>query len=326
MISKKVVYSSIGICASLLLLSVWFIGLNHKNQGHFQPDVIEIGDFEPTTPRLGLNAVEASKKSSQNVLTNAPSASAQDRETIRHSKHYDDEWCLQKEVIPLELLDASLEILRFYEERGYEEVTRKDTSYLSYDIFTLEALSKQGDQRAMVNLYFKPDAPAELKKWAANQSLVYGDTILALDLSKDLVSKALQNRSKDSAPGESRQLFLDGIVVAVFAGRRDPLNLLAGVLASIFNNPEIDIDAGEFRLSESDFSKILYRAQLFQEDLDRKRIQLGLPPLDNTVPKIVQNMKNREMAALFTNYDVPHWLEKVIPHQDCVKAMRFDFD
>ena len=317
MIHKKLAYLTIGVCATLSFLSVWLTQLNHKNRVDDQPYIVEIDDFEPTATQLSPSTADASKKSSQKGLTRA---STQNRQTIRHSKQYGDEWCLQEEVIPQELLDAASELHSFYERRGY---LRSDKTYLSYDIPTLEALSKHGDQTAVVYLYSQPGVPTKLKKWAANQSLVHGDTILAPDLSKDLVLKALQNKSKDGDSDESRRMFLDGMVVAAFADRRHPLSLLAEILTSIFNNPEINIDAGEFRLNESDFSKIQYKAKLFQEDLDRKRMQLGLPPLDNTVPKIIQNIKNREMATFLANHDVPHWLEKVIPYQDCVKAMRY---
>jgi hypothetical protein len=314
--SKIIFYTAIASVAFVCLI-IW-------NQSDNAARAYESSNLNTSYDNLTTYNIEGKTEVSMETSDQEPSephanGTASVEPFQRHSKNYDDDWCLQHEVKPTQLLEASHEIFDFLEQRGLFEV---DITYDSYDIATLKDLGSNGDRRALFYLYSRPNVTEDVKAWAINQSFLNGDTVIAKALSEDLINMAIANNVDNGDPMKTRNLFLRGVTIAVFGDRRDPENLVAITLDNLLQNSAVDLNKGEFRLHKSDFLMVQQNAQLMHSDLDQKRMELGLAPLENKVPPLHQYFKNKEMAKLLNKYGSLQWLEEIIPQRECVYTIQ----
>ena len=251
------------------------------------------------------------------------------------SKNYDDDWCHPVELKPESFVKAWSEASDFYQNRGYFELysfplgdeqpeftSSYDPSYDGYSAETLKALGEQGDRKALLKLYYHPDVSFELQVWAANQSFLYGDTALTSSLASMYILKAVSSSNKSEETEQSKLFLLNGLTLAIFGEQRgDPLAL--SELLADFDDDYFNLWGNlDPTLSQTDIEYIHLSAQALHDKINEDRESLGLMPLNNEVPQIVQYIKNNRIARSLIDSKVTTLAEPFMTNLDCINAIK----
>lgn len=251
------------------------------------------------------------------------------------SKNYDDDWCHPVELKPKSFAKAWSEVSDFYQNRGYFELdvlplgdgqpeftSRYDPSYDGYSAETLKALGEQGDRKALLKLYDHPDVSFEQQVLAANQSFLYGDTALTSSLASLYILEAVSSSNKSEETEQSKLLLLTGMTIAIFGEKRGDPSVLPDLLAD-FDDDYFNLWGNlDPTLSQTDIEFIHLSAQALHDKINQDREGLGLMPLNNEVPQIMQYFKNSRVAGSLIDSKVPTLVEPFITNLDCINAIK----
>ena len=75
-------------------------------------------------------------------------------------------------------------------------------------------------------------------------------------------------------------------------------------------------------LSQTDIEFIHLSAQALHDKINQDREGLGLMPLNNEVPQIMQYFKNSRVAGSLIDSKVPTLVEPFITNLDCINAIK----
>lgn len=186
---------------------------------------------------------------------------------------------------------------------GIADSTFKESDYALYDEATLLDMANSGSTMAMKALWFrylKEDQPEYVQKRneLATKAIIYGDREMFMHM-PELVDAQSRVSDQSITPEERHLARIETLAYSEFMGLRGALDAKYNQQTAFFRvyaTPDSPI-----HLTEADKNTIRERAQEIYNSYEKKRIELGIGPFDNSVPEGIKKLFENQKKIYMDN-------------------------